>query len=509
MKTAVSYLRYPSIFLLTFILILTFIAPGAALSAEPKSSLTIGLVSNVNTLDPHRSATVGTDLSVISQLYSSLIIRDADMKLKPALAESWSAIDDLRWRFKLVPGVTFPNGEKMDAEAVKWNFERLLDPNQKSRLKTWFGSVKEARVIDSETVEVITRKPFPSLPDQLSMLFMLPPKWSQKNNPAISAMGTGPYDIVAFKSGDYVELRAKDNYWKEKPEFSTVIYRVIPEASARIASLLAGEVDLITGFSPSEIKHINESGRAKAGAVASTRCMLIRFNAKKPPFKGNSKLRLALNYAVDRKSIVDQLWYGYGELARRQPLSSDYFGFNPNLKPVPYDPGEAKRLLAEAGYPNGLDIEFEIPLGRYLQAQDIGQIIAAQLGEIGVRVKIIEQEFGVWIKKTWKGQQADMAYHGLAWPTLNADGMLAMWTIGNPMAYWENDIFTQLVQEASSITDREERYRLYQEATKIMSEDAPNIWLFFQPTTWAQSKRVDWQERGDDWIRATDIKLLK
>ncbi len=480
-------------------------APGAAQSAEPKSTVTVGLAANVNTLDPHRTATVGTDLSVISQLYSPLIVRGPDMKLKPALAKSWHAVDDLTWRFDLVPDVTFANGEKMDAAAVKWNIERLLDPNQKTRLQAWFGALKEARVIDPTTVELVTKKPFPALAYQLSMLFMLPPKWSEQHNPAVEAMGTGPYDLVEFLSGDHLELRAKESYWGEKPKFEKVVYRIVPEASTRVAALLAGEIDLITGFPPTEIKRINDSGRAEAGAVASTRNMFIRFNTKKPPFKGNPKLRLALNYAIDKKAIVESLWTGFGSVSDCNALSKSYFGYNPDLKPIPYDPAKAKRLLADAGYPNGLDVDLEVPLGRYLQAPDIAQIVAAQLGDIGVRVKLVEEEFGVWIKKAYQGGQSHMAYLGFAWPTLDADGMLQLWTKDNPNSYWENETFTTIVNEAGSTTDEAKRLQLYKKATEIMCEDSPNLWMFFQPITWAQSKSVDWQKRGDDWFRATDI----
>ena len=480
------------------------VAPSDA--AGDKAKVTIGLVANVNTLDPHRTATVGTDLSVLSQIYSPLVIRGPDMKLNPALAKSWRATSDLVWRFELVPGVTFPNGEKMDAAAVKQNIDRLLDPKHKTRLQSWFKALKEARVVDVHTVELVTKKPFPALAYQLSMLFMMPPKWTAENNTAISAMGTGPYDVVKFATGDHIELRAKDNYWGDKPPFRTVIYRMIPEASTRVSALLAGEVDFVTGFPPAEIKRINGSGRAKAGSVASTRNMHIRFNNKKPPFQGNAKLRLAMNYAIDKNAIIKDLWSGYGKTSSCHPLSDAYFGFNPDLKPIPYDPGKAKKLLAEAGYPNGLDVALEVPLGRYLQAADIGQIVAAQLGQIGVRVKLKEQDFGLWIKKAYKGGQGDMAYLGLAWPTLDADGMLGMWKKGHPVSYYENEEFTRLVNEAGSTTDQDKRMKLYRQATKIMCEDSSNIWMFFQPTTWARSKAVDWMERGDDWIRATDMR---
>ena len=155
---------------------------------------------------PHKTATVSTDLSVISQLYSALVLRGPDLKIKGDLATSWKAIGDLTWRFQLTPGVTFPNGEKLDAEAVKWNFERVLDPKVGARIKSWFAAVKEVKAISPTEVEIVTSKPFPALVDQLSMFFLLPPQWAQQNNPAVAAMGTGPYELKEFRSGERVTL---------------------------------------------------------------------------------------------------------------------------------------------------------------------------------------------------------------------------------------------------------------------------------------------------------------
>ena len=469
--------------------------------------VTIGLVANVNTLDPHKTATADTDLSVISHLYSSLVIRGPDLKLKPNLAKSWRAVDDLTWRFELVPGVTFPNGEKMDAAAVKWNVDRVLDPKLKARIRAWFTPIKEVRVINPTTLELITNKPFAALADQLSMFFLLPPKWSQDHNPAIEAMGTGPYDLVTFKSGDHLELRAKDNYWGAKATFKTAIFRVMPEASSRIAALLAGEVDLIHSFPPSEIARINASGRAEAGAEPSIRFMMLKFNNLIPPFKGNQKLRLAINHAIDSQAIIDSLWDGHGSIARCQPMSGAYFGFNPDLKPIPYDPKKAKALLVEAGYPNGLKVDFEVPTKRYLQGEEIGQIIAAQLGEVGVQAKIIEMDFGQWLTKFRKaGNLGNMAYLGMAWPTLDADGLLTLFEPGNKYAYYENQKFKDLLSKARSTTNKKERLSFYKEASETICADPPHVSMFHQPKTWAQSKSISWQKRGDEWFRAMDIK---
>ncbi|WP_210484849.1 ABC transporter substrate-binding protein [Microvirga antarctica] len=473
--------------------------------------LTVALSANVTLLDPAMTTTVGTDLSVISHLYTPLVIRGPDLKLQPALASSWEAVDDNTWRFKLRPDVKFANGEPLDAAAVKWNIDRILDPNQKAPVRAWLSAIKDVRVVDPTTVDLVTSSPYPSLPDQMSMIFFLPPVWSKSHNPAIEALGSGPYDLVEFKPGDRVVLKAKPNYTAgPKPAFDDVVFRVIPEDASRISALLVGEVDLISGVAPSELARIKNSGKFVVGAVPSTRMQFVKFNNLKAPFKDNPALRLALNYAVDKQAILDTLFEGYGSLNACQPLNESYFGFNPDLKPFPYDPAKAKELLAKAGYPNGLTIEFEVPLGRYLLGAEVSQAIAAQLEEVGVKTNLVEMEYGRWIDKFQNaGNVGSLSYLGQSWPTLNADGMLSLFETGNRYSYYENADFTRLIREARSTTDEKKRVEIYKKATESFCADPAHIVLFNQPTTYAFADRVKWTVRSDDWFRAVDVQLAK
>lgn len=477
---------------------------GPALARD----LTIALSSNVNTLDPFKSTTVGTDLSVIAHVYTPLVDRGPDLKLRPGLATKWEAIGDTTWRFTLREGVTFSNGEKLDAEAVKWNVERVLDPKTAARNKPWFAAIKEVKVVSPTVVEFVSASAYPDLPDQMAMFFLMPPKWTAENNPSVTALGSGPYELVRFSSGDRIELKARAGYWGDKPAFDKVTFRIIPEDSSRIAALLAGDVDFISTFPTSELARIKKSGKAEADAIAGTRGMFIKLNALKEPFKDNPKLWRALNLAIDRKAINNGLLDGLGQVSACQPLSPVYFGYNPDLKPVSYDPAQAKKLLAEAGFPSGLSMELEVPTGRYLLASDISQVVASQLGEIGVKVKLVELEFGAFMNKYIVGRKlSDSAYFGLAWPTLDAGGLLNFWEKENPQAYWESDSFTDGAKAARSTNDPAKRQELYLKLTAQLCEASPSIFMFFTPITYAQAKDISWQARGDDWVRATDIKL--
>jgi peptide/nickel transport system substrate-binding protein len=485
-----------------------FIASPLPVMAVPDANtLVIAQNTTVNTLDPHNTASVATDLSVISHLYSSLVIRDADLKIKPAVAKSWQQLNDKTWRIDLAPNAVFENGEKMDAAAVKWNIDHVRDPKVNARVKAWFDLVQDVKVISPTRLDIATSAPYPTLMDQLSMFFLLPPKWGSENNVSRQAVSGGPYKLISFVPGDSIVLEPNPRYWGPKPAYSKVVFRVIPEASSRIAALLAGEVDLVTGIPPSEMDRINRSGKAVAGAVPSIRSVFVKLNTNKPPLKDNKKFRQALNYAVDKESISRTLFNGKAELSNCQVLTPSYFGYNPDLKPYPYDPAKAKALMAESGVAPGTQIEFDVPIGVYLQSSEVAQAVASQFEEIGLSVKINEMEFGTYMNKYIKAKDlARMSYLGQAWPTIDADGLLTLFAPGNPYAYWENSEFGKLLTDGRTSMTTAKRLAAYRQATKVMCEEAPVVFLFAQPATYAYSKRVQWMPRGDDWVRAFDFK---
>ena len=479
---------------------------AGAVAAQPRS-LTIALPTNINTLDPHNTTTIGTDLSVISHVHAALLVRGPDLKLQPQLATAWQAVDDTTWRFTLRAGVTFPNGEALDAEAVKWNFERVMNRANNARVRPWFALVSTVSVVSPTEIEVKTSSPYPALADQLSTFFLLPPRWTQANNPANAAMGAGPYELRQFTTGDRAVLVARPGWVGTPPAFDTVTFRVIPEPGARIAALMAGEVDLITSVPPSEMRRIDQSGRARSGHVDSIRSVFVKYNLLTPPFRDSRPLRQALNLAVDREAIRDAIWNGIGSISTCQVLTPAYFGYNEALRAPGYDPARARRLLQEAGIrPGQLTVEFEIPIGPYLLAQEIAQAIAGQLEEVGVRTRIVEMEFGAWMNKYLRANNmGQMAYLAQAWPTLDADGLLSLFETGSPFAYWADEPFTTLLRQARQTTDAPQRRALYAQATQRMCEESPVIFLFTQPVTYAASNRITWQARGDDWLRASDI----
>lgn len=476
-------------------------APGLSYAATAN----IVLNTTVNTFDPHMSASVGSDLSVLSHIYPALVLRGPDLKLHPELATSWQAVDENTWRFKLVSGAAFSNGEPLDAEAVKWNLDRVRDPKVNARIKAWFAQIADVKVISPTELEIITSSPYPSLVDQISMFLLLPPKWAGSHNPATETLSGGRYILKENVPGDHITLQENPAYFGRKPAFDTVVFRIIPESASRIAALLAGEASLITSIPPSELARVNKSGKAETGSVPSMRSVMIKFNTEKAPLD-NKAVRQALNYAIDKEGISQALFNGQAAVSQCQVLTPSYFGYNPELKGYAYDAEKARQLLKSSGADLSKSIALDVPTGTYLQGNEVAQVVAAQLSEVGLKVSINEMEFSNYMNKYLKTR--DLAQTSLlaqAWPTLDADGLLTLFAPGNNYAYWNNPAFGQALTEGRASVDPAVRLAAYRKATQIMCDEAPAIFLYTQPATYGVAKSVRWQPRGDDWVRAFDM----
>lgn len=477
------------------------------LGASPAlaQDVVLALTNAVNTLDPHQSASVGLDLSVLSHVYPSLILRGPDMALQPSLATEWEAVDDTTWRFKLVEGAAFVNGEPIDADTVAWNIARVTNAEAPTRISSWFTPVTGVNVISPTEFEITTATPYPALPAQLSMFMLLPPKWAETHDPASETMSGGAYVVDNVSPGDSVTLSANPEYWGEAPPFEQVTFRTIPETASAIAALLAGEVDFINKIPPSELARINDSGAATGGSVSSTRSVFIKFNTEKAPLD-NKLFRQALNYAVDKEAIAEVLFGGEAELSTCQVMTPAYFGYNPDLKPYAYDPEKARELLAESGVDLTQTLEFEVPTATYLQGEEVAQAVAQMFDEVGVKTEFRMMEFGAYLEKYRKAHDlGQLSLLGQAWPTIDADGLLTMFKPGDQYSYWNDAAFDAQLVAGNATTDPEEREAAYAEAARIMCDEAPVVFMYAQPATYGVSKNITYTPRGDDWVRAFDM----
>lgn len=482
-------------------------ALAAALAAPSWGmDVTIAQTSAVNTLDPHGSASVGLDLSVLSHIYPTLILRQPDYSLTPSLATSWEAVDDLTWKFTLAEGASFANGEPLDSETVKWNIERVTDPDNPMRISSWFEQVQGVNVISPTEFEIETSSPYPALPAQMSMFMLLPPEWAEEHDPVTETMSGYLYEITENAPGDHITMVPNDNFWGETPaQFDSVTFRVFPETAGRVAALMAGEVDLINKIPASEIARIEDAPGASAGAVDSTRSVFIKFNTEKPPLD-NKTFRQALNYAVDKELIVDALFDGLATVSTCQVMTPDYFGYNPDLEAYPFDPDKARQMIKESGVDLSQPIEFEIPSATYLQGEEVAQAVAQMFGDVGIQTQLREMEFGAYLDKYRRAHDLGrFSLLGQAWATIDADGLLTLFKPGNQYSYWNNEGFDEQLVAGIGTTEESERLAAYEKATEIMCEEAPVVFLYSQPATYGVSDKVAYTPRGDDWLRAFDM----
>ncbi len=277
--------------------------------------LVIGQGTDVSLLDPHYS-TSASDINVFFNLYDNLVSRDENLNLTPGLAISWKSIDDKTWQFKLREGVVFHNGDRFSAEDVQFSLERAISENPRTSVYAALNTIEHVDILDPGTVNIVTRQADPLLPTRLSYYggMMLPKQYFEKvgmEGFRKDPVGTGALKFVEWKKNERLVFEANTRYWRGSLPYSKVIYRPYPETAARIAALIAGEVDLITAVPPDQVEVLEKSGTAKVEGALYAGFFAYYMNVKNPPLD-NKLVRQALHYALDRQAIVNKLWRGRG-----------------------------------------------------------------------------------------------------------------------------------------------------------------------------------------------------
>ncbi|MBI2153774.1 MAG: ABC transporter substrate-binding protein, partial [Candidatus Rokubacteria bacterium] len=386
---------------------------AGGLSAAPQGQVVIAQGVDPTTLDPHLHLETPA-LNVLVQIYDTLLFRDANLKLIPWLAESWRIVNPTTWEFKLRKGAKFHNGEDVDAEAVKYSLERIIDPNTKpQRQITFFNLVERVDVVDKYTARVITKKPFPVLENNLALLGnIVPPKYFKSNDMAHLArnpVGSGPYKFVRWAKDEQIVMEANEQWWGGAPKVKTLIFRPIPEHAVRVAALQAGEVDIAVNIPPHLVPIIEKHPRLYVSKAPSVRTLFIPIYTHKfdtanklvgpvdYPTK-DKRVRQAINYAVNVGDIIQNVLEGQA-IRVATPLTPKHFGFDAKLEPFKQDVARAKKLLAEAGYPNGIDLVLNSPDGRYLKDKEVSEAVAGQLTKAGIRTTVRINEWTTYLNK--------------------------------------------------------------------------------------------------------------
>jgi peptide/nickel transport system substrate-binding protein len=510
MGRATTFARAAASILLVLTIACTSTSSGPTASATPKpEKLTVVHGATIDFLDPQLTRRP-EGFDIVENINEGFIARDPKtMAPIPALALSWQQPDATTWTFKLRPNVKFTNGEPFDAEVVKWNFARVVKPSLMSTIGGTLATlVKSVEAVDPLTVRITTTSPAPFLLERLARMYFLPPKDSEaRGDTAISqfTIGTGPYKLVEWKPGQSVTLTRNDDYWGPKPAYKDIVVREIQETGTAISELLAGNVDLLKVVPQDQIELVNKSGKATVTTAPSSVIVEVAFDAlgrtAKTPWM-DKRVRQAANYAVDRESISKNLMGGLAKPVAGF-LSPPIFGFDPNLKPYPYDVAKAKALLAEAGYPNGFETEIKIyPLGSFVDQSLLAQAIVSELGKVGIRMSI-KQVSSAEIGPLVREGKAGPVYIRQAEAAGAFDAALAFSFIqtGSVFAYFNNADMEKLRAQAASSTNPEERKRLYVDIQKIVHDEAPMIFGWTGFSVHGIANNVDYQAQTDNRLR--------
>jgi len=502
--------------------LLVLLAPAAW--AAPSGKVVVAQGVDPTTLDPHDHEETPA-YNVLLNVYDTLLNRDEKIKIIPWLATSYKLINPTAWEFKLRQGVKFHNGEEFDAEAAKFSLERVANPALNLRM-TALRIIDRVEVKDRYTIHIITKKPYPILDAQLALRgAMVPPKYFKEHDKAFLArnpVGTGAFKFVKWVKDDQIELEANEQWWHGAPKIKTLIFRPIPEEATRMSALQTGEVDIATNVPPHLVKEIKNHPKVTVSSAPSVRtifvpiynvqCELIQgsWDCTKPVQSpvAHRKVRQAINYAVDVDAIIKNVLEGQG-IRTATPLTSKHFGYDPKLKPFPHDLARAKKLLAEAGYPNGIDLVLHSPNGRYPKDKEVSEAIAGQLTRAGIRTQVKIYEWTTYMNNiAYRHGGAPMWLIGWGNTTWDADGtFVPMFRTGQLLANYWNPDFNALLDDAQTSMDPKKRQEFYAKASRFFIEDAPAIPLYQQIDNYGVSRRLQWTARSDERIEGYNIAI--
>ena len=501
-------MRHPIGRLTVATLLFTACGLGLVASAEAQTPdpLVVAQGVDMQTGDPHRT-TATHAVNVLANIYDTLVGRDANLALRPGLAVAWRAVDATTWEFKLRQGVKFHNGEPFNAQAVKFSFDRMLDPKTK-----WPGAgalkpIKSVTVVDDATVRFTTERPWPLMPRYLGYYGMIVPPGlvAQGGDEALirHPVGTGAYKFVRWVKDDRVELEANADFWGGKPRIGRVTFRAIPSESSRLAELLAGSVHVMNLVPPELFKPIQDSPRAKLVEGRSLSVYFIIANlvniAKDRPL-ADPRVRQALNHAIDRQAILASIMHNVGKVVPTV-CTEVMLGCDASIPPFAYDPERARALLREAGYPNGLDFTISTTSGAYPGDRDITLALADQLTRVGVRTKVNVTEYGVQLKTVQARQLTEDGwftrftdFFGLStiipFRAFYSPGEWSLWRPGHRE-------FDQLVESANGARDEAQMRDLSRRIQLLYKEEAPAVSLFTAPNVYGMHPDLDWTPRPD------------
>jgi len=429
------------------------------------------------------------------------------------------------WEIKLRRGVKFHNGEDFNADSVKFSLERLANPTNKLRGSSSYALLDRVEIVDPFTVKVHTKKPWPVFVAHLALrqAAMYPPKeYAGKDPAAISRnpIGTGPYKFVRWAKDEEIVMEAFPGYWAGPAKIKTVVFKPIPDDAVRVAALQNGEIDVAVNIPPHLAGIIEKHPKIYLSTAPSIRTiqLMIYTHQMDPsthkaigPYPGptaDKRVRQALAYAIDADAIVKGVMDGKAVRVATM-LTSLHFGYDASLKPITQDLARSKKLLAEAGFPNGVEIVLNGPQGRYVRDKEVGEAVAGQLNKAGIKTTLKTYEFVNYLNNMVYVHKAGPVWLiGWGHPTMDAEAIyVPLFKSPGIFVNWSNEDFNGMVEQAQTQMDEKKRYAEYQRINKLWIEEVSAIPLYQQIDLYGANKRLVWKARSDELIRAYDMAL--
>jgi peptide/nickel transport system substrate-binding protein len=465
-------------------LALALAAGVPAASAQGGGALVVQVSTEPPGLDLTASPASAIAGVVHYNVQESLLKVDRHGKLGPWLAERWYTTDSKNYTFFLKKGVRFSNGRELKAADVKFVLERAMNPETKHPHRVRYEGISSIIVKDDYTISVALKQPNANflldVARQGSVIYPREAVDTLKTAP----IGTGPFVVSEWVRGDRIVLtRNKDYHVKGLPHLDRVTYRFIPDPNSALAALKSGDVDVSAfGLGPESVEELRKDGRFQVIVGDTTNDVILSMNNSKKPFS-DKRVRLAITHAVDKEEVLKGAMFGLGKVLGSivDPLNPYFVDMS---KAVPHDPARARKLLAEAGYPNGFDAVLKVA-PQYYYTVRTGEILVSQFAKVGLRVKIEQVEWGQWLAQVYKDANYDMSIIGHAEP----------WDAGNyanPAYYyrWDNPEFRKIFRESEVTVDDAKRRDLYVKIQKILVDEAPAVWLYMHPRLVVTKKGV-------------------
>lgn len=481
---------------------------GSTEKSDNNSSLTIA-IGTLLTLDPAFARGSGTDLSILSQIYSSLTTLNPSNQVVGDLATKWVQTKPTQWTFTLRSGAKFDDGEPLDASTVVWNYERMMDPSLNATANTNLDLIKSVTAVNATTVVFNTKAPWLDLPRRMSWFFFLPPVWTKTHNPKIEAMPSGPYNLVSWNPTSKVVLKRNPNYYGTKPAFENVTYLVLPDDAMKLAALQSGEVDAAFGVDPVDMPELQSNSQFNVGSTEGTTVAELRFNTQQGQPTADVRVREAINYAINREAITESIYRGLVKPAATEVLPPGYDGYDSQLQPWPYDPAKARELLKEAGYGSGLNLTLATTgEANYVGAPEASQAIASQLGQVGIHVTIKTVAGADWTSFLRQVKTApQMVFLGYTSQSGSANELLGQFISSAPYTWGPvPQAYDNAVAAANSAPTKAAETAAIHTALKVALDTAQVAWLWPLPQTYVVNKNLSWTPRADQWIKASDFK---